>query len=69
MAPPRMILPDTISLPRGLALKVLDVEGERLAGAEGTTQDFIMVNGPVFQTKTADKFLGNLNKKPMRKAG
>ena len=39
------ILPDTISLPRGLALKVLDVEGERLPGAEGTTQDFVMVNG------------------------
>ena len=54
------ILPDAISLPRGLALKVLDVEGERLPGAEGTTQDFIMVNGPVFQAKTADKFLGNL---------
>ena len=54
------ILPDAISLPRGLALKVLDVEGERLPGAAGTTQDFIMVNGPVFQTKTADQFLGNL---------
>jgi len=54
------ILPDAISLPRGLALKVLDVEGERLPGAQGTTQDFIMVNGPVFQAKTADKFLGNL---------
>ncbi|MFC0409773.1 catalase family protein [Roseomonas elaeocarpi] len=54
------ILPDTISLPRGLALKVLDVEGKRLPGAAGTTQDFIMVNGPVFQAKTADKFLGNL---------
>jgi len=54
------ILEDAISLPRGLALKVLDVEGERLPGAEGTTQDFIMVNGPVFQAKTADKFLGNL---------
>ena len=54
------ILPDTISLPRGMALKVLDVEGERLPGAEGTTQDFIMVNGPVFQAPTADKFLGNL---------
>ncbi|WP_427025396.1 catalase family protein [Aureimonas ureilytica] len=54
------ILPDAISLPRGLALKVLDVEGERLPGAEGTTQDFVMVNGPVFQTKTADQFLGNL---------
>ncbi|MHB0671399.1 catalase family protein [Roseomonas mucosa] len=54
------ILPDAISLPRGMALKVLDVEGERLPDAEGSTQDFIMVNGPVFQTKTADQFLGNL---------
>lgn len=54
------ILPDAISLPRGVALKVVDVEGERLAGAEGTTQDFILVNGKVFQAKTADKFLGNL---------
>ena len=54
------ILPDAISLPRGLALKVLDVEGERLPGAEGTTQNFIMVNGKVFQAKTADKFLGSL---------
>ncbi len=56
------ILPDTISLPRGLALKVLDVEGERLPGAEGRTQNFVMVNGPVFQAKTADKFLGSLKK-------
>ncbi|TLU73470.1 catalase family protein [Lichenicoccus roseus] len=54
------ILPDAISLPRGLAVKVLDVKGERLPGAAGTTQDFIMVNGPVFQARTADKFLGNL---------
>ncbi|WP_267425917.1 catalase family protein [Methylobacterium sp. GC_Met_2] len=54
------ILPDAISLPRGLALKVLDVLGERLPGAEGTTQNFIMVNGKVFQAPTADKFLGSL---------
>lgn len=54
------ILPDSISLPRGLAFKVLDVEGQRLADAEGTTQDFVMVNGKVFQSKTADTFLGNL---------
>ncbi len=54
------ILPDAISLPRGLALKVLDVQGERLPGAEGTTQDFVMVNGKVFQAKDADKFLGSL---------
>lgn len=54
------ILDDAISLPRGLALKVLDVEGERLPGAEGATQDFVMVNGPVFQTRTARDFLGDL---------
>ena len=54
------ILPDAISLPRGMALKILDVEGERLPDAKGTTQDFIMVNGPVFQTKTAKDFHGSL---------
>ncbi len=54
------ILPDTVSLPRGLALKVLDVAGERLPGAEGTSQDFVMVNGRVFQAPNAEKFLGSL---------
>lgn len=54
------MLPDVISLPRGLAMKVFDVAGERLPGAEGSAQDFVMVNGPVFQAKTAEKFLGNL---------
>ena len=54
------ILPDAIGLPRGLALKVLDAEGERLPGAEGRAQDFVMVNGPVFQTKTVKEFAGNL---------
>ena len=54
------ILPDAIGLPRGLAMKVFDVAGDRLPGSEGTAQDFVMVNGPVFQAKTAEKFLGNL---------
>jgi catalase len=54
------ILPDTIALPRGLAIKVVDVAGERLPDAEGATQDFIMVNGKVFQAKTADAFLSSL---------
>ncbi|MBT2246887.1 catalase family protein [Sphingobium sp. BHU LFT2] len=54
------VLPDAISLPRGVALKVLDIEGERLPGSEGTAQDFVMVNGPVFQAKTAKDFLGSL---------
>lgn len=57
---PGDILSDAISLPRGLAIKVLDVDGARLPDAEGRTQDFVMVNGPVFQAKTAEKFLGNL---------
>lgn len=55
------ILDDAIALPRGLALKVLGVEGERLAGSEGeTTQDFILVNGPAFAARDAKAFLGNL---------
>lgn len=54
------ILPDSISLPRGIAMKVFDVAGERLPGSEGTAQDFVMVNATTFQAKTADKFLGSL---------
>lgn len=56
------ILDDSIALPRGLALKILGVEGERLPGSDGdATQDFIMVNGPVFAAKDAKAFLGNLS--------
>jgi hypothetical protein len=54
------ILSDVISLPRGLALKVMDVDGARLPDAAGRTQNFVMVNGPVFQTRDAAQFLGNL---------
>ena len=54
------LLPDAVSLPRGLALKVLDAPGARLEGAEGTSQDFIMVNAPSFQAKTAEAFHGSL---------
>ncbi|GAK69619.1 hypothetical protein RRU01S_07_01440 [Agrobacterium rubi TR3 = NBRC 13261] len=54
------ILPDAISLPRGLAMKIVGVDGERLPDAEGRSQDFVMVNGPVFQAKTSEKFLGSL---------
>lgn len=54
------ILDDAISLPRGLAMKVVGVQGDRLPDAEGETQDFVMVNGKVFQAKTADQFLRSL---------
>ena len=58
---PGDILDDSIGLPRGLALKILGVEGERLPGSESdTTQDFIMVNGPVFSAPEPKAFLKNL---------
>jgi hypothetical protein len=48
---PGDILDDSISTPRGLSIKVSGVAGERLPGAEGaTTQDFVLVNGPAFQS-------------------
>ena len=54
-------LSDDVSTPRGLAIKVIGVTGERLAGSEGdVTQDFVMVNGPAFSAPTAKKFLGSL---------
>jgi len=58
---PGDLLPDTVSTPRGLAIKILGVAGERLPGSEGdTTQDFVLVNAPAFAAPTPKKFLGNL---------
>lgn len=56
------ILDDAISLPRGLALKIMGVEGERLQGTEDEeTQDFALVNSPTFAASDAKKFLANLS--------
>jgi hypothetical protein len=57
---PGDLLPDTVSTHHGFALKVLGVEGEQLAGAEGGTQDFIFANGKAFNAPTAAKFLKTL---------
>ncbi len=58
---PGDVLSDDVSTPRGLAFKVIGVEGERLPGSEGdVTQDFVMVNAPAFSAPTAKKFLGSL---------
>ncbi len=58
---PGDILDDSVSVPRGLAVKVIGVPGERLPGSEGdTTQDFLLVDGPAFAAPTAKQFLGNL---------
>jgi len=56
---PGDILPDSISTPRGMALKVVGIEGqEMLPGHAGeTTQDFVLVNGKTFGNKDAKEFL------------
>ncbi|AJE47846.1 catalase family protein [Celeribacter indicus] len=50
------VLDDSIALPRGLAMKVCGVAGARLPGAEGDTQDFVMVNSPAFAAPDAESF-------------
>lgn len=48
-SPPAEQLPDGVSTPRAVALKILGVAGERVPESAGDgTQDFLMVNGPVF---------------------
>ncbi len=55
------ILDDSVSLPRGIALKILGVQGDRLPGSgDSTNQDFIMVNGPAFSAPDAKAFGKNL---------
>jgi catalase len=57
---PGDILDDSVSLPRGLALKVVGVPGERLPDSPGADQDFVMVNAPAFSASSAKAFLANL---------
>ncbi|ENA36139.1 hypothetical protein HMPREF1487_05504 [Pseudomonas sp. HPB0071] len=58
---PGDLLDDSVSSPRGLAIKVIGVEGDRLPGSEGQlTQDFVMVNAPAFSAATPKAFLKSL---------
>ena len=57
---PGDMLPDSVSTPRGVAFKIIGVDGARLPDADGTTQDFVMVNGPAFATPNGKAFLANL---------
>ncbi|OQP85280.1 catalase [Rhizobium rhizosphaerae] len=58
---PGDILHDSVSTPRGFALKILDVEGERLNPEEDSrSQDFVMANGKQFNAPSAKAFLKNL---------
>ncbi|NRR31909.1 catalase family protein [Oxalobacteraceae bacterium] len=58
---PGDLLDDAVSTPRGLALKVIGVPGERLPGSEhDSTQDFVLINGPAFISASAHAFLRTL---------
>jgi catalase len=58
---PGDILDDSVSTPRGLAIKIIGVEGDRLEGSEAdVTQDLVLVNGPAFGAPNAKKFLATL---------
>lgn len=58
---PGDIMDDSVSTPRGIAIKVLGVDGEQLSGeSTGKTQDFLMVNGPAFLKSDAKSFLSSL---------
>lgn len=58
---PGDVLEDSVSTPRGVALKVLGVPGARLPGSEGdSTQDFVMVNGTTFLNAGPKAFLAGL---------
>lgn len=60
---PGDILEDAVSAPRGAALKLFGVPGERLRGSESdTTQDFLFVNAPSFGASTPVAFLHDLER-------
>ena len=64
---PGDILDDNVSVPRGMAIKLLGVPGTQLSSldadaavAPASTQDFVLVNGPAVLAPGAKKFLGSL---------
>jgi hypothetical protein len=58
---PGDVLDDHVSTPRGLAIKVDGVEGQRLPGSEAqTSQDFVMVNAQAFNAPDPKAFLKSL---------
>ncbi len=55
---PGDMLADNVSSPRGLALKVLNVEGEKVPNHAGaTTQDFVCINANAFTAPGPEGFL------------
>jgi hypothetical protein len=58
---PGDLLDDNVSVPRGVALKVIGVQGARVQGSEADmTQDFLFSNGPAFAKSHPKGFLSSL---------
>lgn len=58
---PGDLLADDVTVQRGMALKVIGVEGPMLPGHEGeVTQDFLLDNGSRFPVPDAESFLATL---------
>jgi hypothetical protein len=58
---PGDLLSDRVSTPRGVAMRICGVEGARLEGSEDmAVQEFILVNGPTFNSPNGKSFLRNL---------
>ena len=57
---PGDLLPDSISLPRGVAIKLEGVSGELLAGTQGNAQDFLLITGKTFLAPDSKHFLRSL---------
>lgn len=59
--PPGDILPDSVSTPRALSLKIVGPAGQDMVDGHAgeVTQDFLLNNGPVFAAKDASGFLNN----------
>lgn len=51
--------PDSVRDARGMAIKVLNVRGEKLlpSAAEATTQDFVMMNSPNYFVRDLDNYI------------
>lgn len=50
-------LSDSVSTHRGVGIKVLGVDGPKLPGHSGETQDFVFATGPAFPQSSAATFL------------
>ncbi len=54
---PGEMLSDSVSTHRGVGIKVLEVDGPKLPGHDGDTQDFVFATGTTFAQSSAATFL------------